>query len=131
MVVALVGCSRDRAEDNHGTDSDLKEMIEMQVPELRHISDPLRQAELILDWVAGTVDLGLTQSIAPNLESMPASQMMSDVWVPDIGGGLCAGWAVFNAKVLRLFGINSFTINFGMLEDGLTMAGFVVMRSTM
>ncbi len=104
------------------TDAELKENILQEIPglDVARATDPLLAAELLTDWVARQVDLGAGTEQDWSFPVMSAAQIFTDVWAPDAGGGSCGAFAVFNDKILKLFGLNSFTINFGTLEGQLT-----------
>jgi hypothetical protein len=55
-----------------------------------------------------------------------AAEMYYDVFLPNQSGVICAGAAVFYDRVLKLFGVNSFTVSFGQADSGLTHVTVVV-----
>lgn len=80
-------------------------------------NDTLTAARLLLHWSARVSDCSSGRPKTPGLLStifiLPAQQIYQDIWQADAEGGSCGAFAVFYDKVLKLFGINSFTVDMG------------------
>jgi hypothetical protein len=107
-------------------------MILKEIPDLEEALDknPLEAARLLLDWAANAGDYDLTSRLAEKtteeLVSMPVSQIYYDIFLANQGAVYCSGLAIFYDKLLKLFGYNSFTLNFGDLRDNLTHVTVIV-----
>jgi hypothetical protein len=113
-------------------DSDLRELISESLPGLEEqVGDrTLQGARRILDWVANAGDYALSASIHeranPRVARANAAGIYYEIFLPDAGGVYCGGYSIFLNKVFRLFGYDSFTINYGDLNDALTHVTVVV-----
>ena len=106
-------------------DDDLKNFLMEAIPGLSDslISDRLEAARLLLDWAANANDYGHSQIVKKSnqkVNAFSAAQIYYKLYAPDLGGTYCGGAAVFFDKVLKVFEFNSFTVDFGSLEHGLT-----------
>ena len=107
-------------------DKDLYNKILVDLPELKKElkTDRFKAARSLLDWVSNSIDWALSKEIAYDTNIDVGEKNASDIYyrifTVDKGAVLCGGSAVFFNKVARLFGFNSFTINFGELKDNLT-----------
>lgn len=101
------------------TDARLRDIVRAAIPgiDAKLKSDPLPAIDQLLHWASSVVDLGGDIPEFTNLKQafslMSASQLYSEVWLPDAGGASCAGFAVFFQKLLAVFGAPAFTIDIG------------------
>jgi hypothetical protein len=93
-------------------------------------TDRLEAARLLLDWAANAGDFALSVEIArkttPRVSGLSASELYYDVFLPNRGAVYCGGMATFFDKVLKLFGYNSFVVDFGDAAAGLTHVTVVI-----
>ena len=101
------------------TDAQFRKYIMGQIPDLEHAlaeKDTLKAARLLLHWSAGVSDLGSKipkAALVNSVTSLSASEIFGNIWEKDVGGGSCGAFACFYAKILHLFGIDSFAIDIG------------------
>ncbi len=108
------------------TEVDLKDRILAEIPELEG-AEPLKSAELLLGWAARTADWALDRgTVVPGFESMTVSEMVFDVFDRDRGGVYCGGQSSFYMKLLHLFGVDAFTVDFGIRGSSLTHVSVIV-----
>ena len=125
-AISVVPCTDCRV------DSDLRELISESLPGLQQqvSNEPLLGARRILDWVANAGDYALSSSIHeranPRVARASAAGIYYEIFLPDAGGVYCGGYSIFLNKVFRLFGYDSFTINYGDPKDALTHVTVVV-----
>ncbi len=118
--------------DNCVTNQELRELVLRETPELSRVLDDDQDyaLSLLLDWASNRLDLGTDPvRVAANTSravSVPVAQTYQDILMKNDGGMWCAGKAVFFGKLLRLFGYESFTANFGIVEDGLNHVTTIV-----
>ena len=104
------------------TEEEFKAYILKQIPDLKEAlaeQDTLKASSLLLHWSARVSDLGSKipkNALILSASSLSASEIF-EIWDKDLGGGSCGAFAVFYAKVLKLFDINSFTIDMGLDSD--------------
>lgn len=112
--------------------TDLRDRVLADVPELRATlgRDPFRGARLLLDWASNEADVGFdswrVERLTQLAATLSAADLFYDVLQPDVGGFICGGASVFLDKLLKLFGYDSFTINFGEIDKGLSHVTVVV-----
>jgi hypothetical protein len=113
---------------NPQDDASLKEEILRCKPGLIEMleKDRLQAIAEISDWVSNTVDWGNTNREAGYFHNNPAHIIYYDRILKDRGGDTCGGFSIFLKKVLKIFGIDSFEINFGIREYGLTHVVVIV-----
>lgn len=117
------------------TDDDLQRLLLSVIPGLQKAlkTDRLEGARLLMNWAANAVN----HIDVPNLRKLAedsrqfvtrksASQSYYELFLPRKGGVICGGMSSFFDKILKLFGYNSFIINFGDLRDNLTHVTVVV-----
>lgn len=113
-------------------DAELKAYLTKKVPGLQDAlqRDRKRAALLLLNWAANRVDFStsprLPEHILPNLIFSSAADTYFEVFQKDKGAVFCGGAAIFYDKVLKLFGYNSFTIDFGDSQDFTTHVTVIV-----
>ena len=90
----------------------------------------MEAARLILDWSARKLNFAFgvadPKSVNAELPGMTASEILYDLFRTDRAGVTCGGASVFTSKVLRLFGFDAFTYNFGDRAGDLTHVSVVV-----
>jgi hypothetical protein len=110
----------------------LRQTLLAEIPGLEEAlsTDRLEAARLLLDWAANAGDFALSVEIArqttPRVSGLSASELYYDVFLPNRGAVYCGGMATFFDKVLKLFGYNSFVVDFGDAAAGLTHVTVVV-----
>lgn len=112
-----------------GDDADLKQEVLAGTPGLadaleRH--DTWTAAQLIKDWVAPRVPVSSAGTAVLAAEAYGPAELYYDYFEPAIRGVYCGGMALFLKQVLGLFGIESFTVDFGNVVGGLTHVTVVV-----
>jgi len=114
------------------TNKDLKALTLKEIPELATAlrEDRKKAARLLLHWASNASDQALSHEIVstyhPLVTQATASAAYYNIFSKDIGGVYCGGFSVFFDNVLKLFGYNSFTINFGDLLSDLTHVTVVI-----
>lgn len=113
------------------TDADLRALILAERPDLGELLDRerLMAAERLLDWAANAADFALdSEALAEirNAQHMPAAQLYYEFLATDRAPGYCSAAAVFFDRVARVFGLDTFTINFGDLRGDLTHVSVVL-----
>lgn len=112
--LSLTDCSGTCATDRQ-LDQQLRELILDVIPGIAQTDDPIEKALLITDWASRNVVLGSTTNTSA-LESLSPGRLYFDYWQPRAGSGSCGSFAVFNARLLEMFGLDAFTIDFGMAD---------------
>ncbi len=84
-----------------------------------------------MNWAAnnadGAISSQLQSSTNDQISSMSRpSDLFKDFFDPDRGGVYCGGFSIFYNNILKLFGYDSFTLNFGDLRDDLTHVVVIV-----
>ena len=114
------------------SDRSLRDLIAAEVRQLAGDIEPgsFEEARALLDWVANRTDWSVNPAIVrethPTISGSTAGEIYFDIFAPNKGAVWCGGSSVFLDKVLRLFGFDSFTINFGSLEGHLTHVTVIV-----
>ena len=94
------------------------------------VSDRLLAARMLLDWAANAGKLAmnaeLSQATIPFVQRASAGETYYEQFLPREGAVSCGGIAIFYDRLLKIFGYDSFTIDFGDQRDGLTHATVVV-----
>lgn len=126
-TVALEPCPTCR------TDEDLRREILDDLPELATTlkDDRARAAELILHWTSPRINFAFdrhtVQAAEQALATKPsAAQAIYEVSQDGGNAVYCGGASSILNRVLRLFGFDSFTLNFGDLRDDLTHVTVIV-----
>jgi len=111
-------------------DDDLRAEIFDQIPGLEKMltEQPLAAVRQLLDWAANRADHASGKSIhdQTKISGLSASQIYYGVFKPNRGGVYCGGMSEFFNRILKLFGVDSFTWNFGDLRQDLTHVTVVV-----
>jgi hypothetical protein len=113
------------------SDSMLIQLIQGDIPALAYtgLLSVLDMVRLLRDWTANTFVTTSSAAIATqtnwNIQNQSAAALY-DLFVTHQRGGYCGAAAVFFDKILKLFGFNSFTIDFGTTRDALTHVSDVV-----
>jgi hypothetical protein len=99
---------------NCRTINDLHKRIVNEVPEVATATG-LKKAILLMEWTANKADYTPNpELIPPDFESWPPEKDTFEFFDQDKGGVFCGGSAVFLRQILRVFGIDAFTVNFGL-----------------
>ena len=113
-------------------DDDLRTRVLADIPALANADSigPLAVARLLTSWAASNVDHGTFGPIvvrnSVKVDVMSPGRMQQELWDPDAGGTFCYGFAVFLSKLLKLYAIESFVIDFGIPEAFLTHVSTIV-----
>ena len=106
------------------TKEDFKKFLLEEIPGLKEsleAGNELEAARLLLHWSSRVSDLmsghPANSEQLSFVSQLSAQQIYQDVWLADNLGGLCGLFAIFYDAVLKLFDINSFTVDMG-LNDG-------------
>lgn len=102
------------------TQEDFKELVLTEISGLRDAlgkGDELAAARLLLHWSARVSDLSVGKikrnALMSAISSLSVQQIYKDIWLADDQGGSCGAFAIFYDKLLKLFGVNSFTVDMG------------------
>ena len=108
------------------TAEDLRRRILDEVPGVA-TKTGLERAILLMEWAANVADYTLNPKlIPPDFGNWPAEKMVYDFFDLDRGGVSCGGYSAFLQRILQMFGINSFTVNYGIPNSALTHVTVIV-----
>lgn len=103
---------------------DIRQIANLDLPD-----DLSRKVAMLTDWISNEADFSLTPSIAKKANEifppLNAAQIVRGYYDQDTIAGFCGGTAVFAAKVLQEFGVDAFTVNFGIPGGDLTHVSVV------
>lgn len=87
-------------------------------------ADRLLAARMLLDWASNAANFAVGNQIATETTQFVAAASAAEIYyeqfLPRRGAVYCGGMAVFYDLVLKTFGYDSFTIDFGDISDGLS-----------
>jgi hypothetical protein len=110
-------------------DEDLVDQIKKS-PGFPGLDDRLKLAMFLLDWGANEADYDMGKSLQTvaneEFAGATAAEIYYQYYVPSLAGGYCGSLAIFQSKLFRAFGLDAFTINFGILKPNLTHVSVVV-----
>ncbi len=114
---------------------DQKEMVQLiqkEKPQLKNLlkHDHLLAAQSLLDWTANATPIALSKLLhdkTENLNPMPPEEIYN-LFNLNLAAVYCGGASLFLNKVLALFNINSFTLDFGDTNNFLTHTTIVVTK---
>lgn len=110
----------------------LRKQIIDEIPGLLNTlaADRLAAARALLDWSANKTDYALDPAVERITSSYAASNSVANVYYylfsPSQGGGWCGVFAQVYDGILKIFGYQSFTVDFGDIRDGLTHVSVIV-----
>jgi hypothetical protein len=108
------------------TGDDVRRRIEADIPDLAGKSG-LDKAIALLRWSANVTDYSPDSTLTPpDFEAWPVEKALYEFFDADIGAVSCGGMSVFTRNVLRLFGFDAFTINYGVPDTLVTHVSTVV-----
>ncbi len=126
---------REESDDLSGTattenipkvpDSALEQHLLIEIEDLGEAleTDRLLAARMLLDWASNAANFAVGGRIATEtaqvIASASAAETYYEQFLPNRGAIFCGGMAGFYDRVLKLFGYDSFTINFGDLRNDL------------
>ena len=119
----LLGVESGACDGECPDDERLREKVLAQTPGLAERlsrGDTLAAARLIARWAAPRIPAAGAGSVPLNTSGRSAAELHYDFFQPSAAGVYCGGAADFLAKLLKLFAIDSFTVDFGQVTDGLT-----------
>jgi hypothetical protein len=111
------------------TDDDLKAEILANAPGLSSAlesHDSYLASQILLKWAAPKVVWASGDPAPFNTAGLSASEIYYDYFQPGYGGVYCGGAADFFHKILNLFGVSNFELDFGTVTDELTHATVIV-----
>lgn len=110
------------------TDADLKSQVLAEVTGLSGAlaQDPYAAAELLLHWASPRIAFAGASPAPIATSRTSAADLWYENFQPASGGVFCKGAAEFLQRLMRLFGLGAFTIEFGDTDDSLTHAAVVV-----
>jgi hypothetical protein len=111
------------------TDTDLQAEVESAVPGLQQAianGDYYSAGQQVLHWVAPRIVWASGQPAPIPTAGLSAAEIYYDYFQTGYGGVYCGGSADFLHKVLNLFAIPNFELDFGTTTDGLTHAMIVL-----
>ena len=93
-------------------------------------TDRLLAARMALDWASNAANFAVGSQIATEtaaaIPGASAGEIYYEQFLPNRGAVFCGGMAEFYDGVLKLFGYDSFTINYGDLRNGLSHVVVIV-----
>ena len=108
------------------TAEDLRKRIINEVPEVTTTTG-LERAILLMEWASNVADYTPNPTLIPaDFESWSVEKMVYDFFDLDRGGISCGGYSVFLWRVLQMFGINAFTVNYGIPGSSVTHVTVIV-----
>lgn len=108
------------------TAEDLRERILYEAPEVGTTTG-LDKAIALMKWAANIADYTSIPKLIPgDFESWSAEKAVYDFFDKDVGGVSCGGHAVFLQRILHMFDVDAFTINYGVPGSYVTHVSVVV-----
>lgn len=87
-------------------------------------------ARYLLNWGANIADYDMGKTLQKRAgEIFPgatAAEIYYQYYVPNLAGGYCGSLALFQFKLFQAFGLDAFTVNFGILNPDMTHVSVVV-----
>jgi len=127
MTVTCVSASTDTKKCPTCVSSEtLRRRIIEEAPEVAQLSG-IDKAIALLQWASTTGDYSPDPGLTPaSFETWSAQKMVYDFFDHDLGGISCGGYAVFFRKILNLFGIDAFEVNYGIPNSYVTHVTVIV-----
>lgn len=92
-------------------------------------ANQLELARFLLDWGANAADYDMGKKLQKiSGQAFPgstAAEIYYQYYVPNKAGGYCGSLGTFQSKLFRAFGLDAFTINFGVLKPDITHVSVV------
>lgn len=115
------------------SDAAFKQWLLKTIPNLKSAlsTDRLQAARLLMNWASNNADGAISSELQSSTNDQISSlsrpsDLFKDFFDPDRGGVYCGGFSIFYNNILKLFGYDSFTLNFGDLRDDLTHVTVIV-----
>ena len=115
------------------SDAAFKQWLLKTVPSLKAnlATNRLAAARQLMNWAAQNADSAISASLETRTTTrMTAlsrpSDLYHDFFEQSVGGVYCGGFSIFLSNMLKLFGYEAFTLNFGELRDDLTHVNVIV-----
>ena len=111
---SLTGCA------DCTTDAQMMTRIKQEVPalnltpELARQSDGLVAATQLMHWLSPRLVIESDETLHAVMSGLPLGQILSESFEGKRNGVSCGGFAVFQARLLQMFGYEAFTMDFGM-----------------
>ncbi len=108
------------------TQQDLMQRIKDEIPDFAKLVG-LDKAVALLKWSANASSYTPNTGLIPvEFESWPPERMLYEFFDLDKGGVSCGGQSVFFRYVLHIFGIEAFTVNYGIPDTYVTHVTVIV-----
>jgi hypothetical protein len=102
------------------TSDDVRARVLAEMPQVA-TAKGLEKAILLMRWAANVADYTPNPKLIPaGFEGWPVEKALYEFFDRDIGGVSCGGQSVFLTRVLHLFGVEAFTISYGVPNTSLT-----------
>ena len=114
------------------TDATLRNQLLKEIPSLGDAlaTDRILAARMLLDWASNAANYAqssdLAQATTDFVLTASAAEIYYDQFLPNKGAVYCSGMALFYDRVLKAFGYDSFTVNFGDMRNWLTHVAVIV-----
>ena len=114
------------------TDATLRKQLLEEIPSLGDalVTDRMLAARMLLDWASNAGNYAqssdLAQATTDFVLTASAAEIYYDQFLPNKGAVYCSGMALFYDRVLKAFGYDSFTVNFGDMRDWLTHVAVIM-----
>ncbi len=115
------------------TDTTLREEILKEIDGLEDalISDRMEAARMLLNWASNAANFSasdneLSAATTSFVQHTSAAEAYYEQFLPKKGAVFCSGMSLFFDHLLKMFGYDSFTIDFGESRNGLTHATVIV-----
>jgi hypothetical protein len=111
---------------------ELTQLIQKDKPQLDILlkRDHLLAAQSLLDWTANRTPFALSREFHDKTENLNrmAPEEIFNLFSLNLAGVYCGGSSLFLNKILTLFGIDSFAVDFGDVNDLLTHTTVIVAK---
>ncbi len=114
------------------TDATLRQQLLIEIDGLGDalVTDRMLAARMLLNWASNAGNYAqssdLAQVTTDSVLKASVAEIYYDQFLPNKGALYCSGMALFYDRLLKMFGYDAFTINFGDLRDWLTHVAVIV-----
>ncbi|MDH1109241.1 acyltransferase [Pseudomonas otitidis] len=102
------------------TNAQMMARIKQDIPALNQSTEVARHpdglvaAAQLMHWLSPRLVIENDETLHPVMSGLPLGQILSESFEAKRNGASCGGFAVFQARLLRMFGYEAFTMDFGM-----------------
>lgn len=102
------------------TDAQMMTRIRQEIPALNLAPEVARQADglaaatQLMHWLSPRLVMESDETLHAVMSGLPLGQILTESFEAKRNGVSCGGFAVFQARLLRMFGYEAFTMDFGM-----------------